>query len=1117
MTSSHSYDTELIHQTVAGIPVPTTRRFTAIVDENGRPLVFSIGNDGVLYLIISDKDGTNELQNFGQRLGFSTHAQAVSASQGPDGDIIVIFAMTCEGNDYGSIHALGPFKSSDLRGTDLRLRSFLLRTFNQPSKAKFEKILIGPIDNSLQPLVIAVFDNEKDTDIARVIIDRENGAFTWKHDLDLPQNANVGSLLDLCPANTVHGQGVFYLYQVGNQQSLVFITTEIDPDYNNYYRLSLGLPNSDENEFSTLLLAGRRNLYGYPPSLQRRDAQPLLLSSDPLYSDIDHLFVAQSDDQITVWFKGRNLLGYQIGNLKYETFFEDEQQPVPFIERDGALEFAAIIDPSSNSQRLLITNDDGKLTTLEQSVTSRLWKVMPFYVPSLEDIIEFESYSLLAHLVDISGVALANTTVRLSSSAWVTATVNGTPLALTSSGISAKTDHKGDLSIVVPVSSLASCTFTISDCEDSLVKHFAEPLMLDPAHKTVSKLANMTAKKLREARTANGEALVDPKVSEEDLENAAQAINKMQKLALEKSNVTSAVSTAESVVTASSEILTQAKHGWLWDAWNWVKRNAKKAWSWIVEKSEKAWHFVVEIAGKAWKFILDTTERILEAIHFVFEKIGAAFKKLIQWIGFIFAWGDILEVSDGISSMVLGLLGYGETMCKKGETCVENFFDSMKDWTKESANVSPALKDKKATNKGVDKGSGDEKVDSTMKSVPFNWSSVRHHVPAEVYPTNSNCVSIKCSMVEFVVDAKDIPIDKASFISGPNDVDFDTFWRDLIQPVWKDLQNMCHSISKKVVEKFRSSNGTTVGEALKEIGIEALCGLIDIVKDLVVGLLRIGGDVIVMLRDFLNKPLRMPVISGLFKLIAKGRPLTLLNAISLLLAVPTTILCKVVTGEKPKRITNFDYEKLVSGKLDKDMLIAYTELAGWVTTTYYMIDGIVEIFKIMTYQVPEVPESPTSPTVISIVLKLVVVAVTFPYDKEAPRWPVRIGLWSAKACQSLIGSILKRKAVSAKAIVAFDLLTGLVSFSLAQVVHDAEFNSKSVDWKDKDDPRTLLITEASVFALIGTIASGYGQLVPEPFQKGAAAVLVGVSAAAQSGIGGVVAARDSGKKHRVMN
>ena len=90
---------------------------------------------------------------------------------------------------------------------------------------------------------------------------------------------------------------------------------------------------------------------------------------------------------------------------------------------------------------------------------------------------------------------------------------------------------------------------------------------------------------------------------------------------------------------------------------------------------------------------------------------------------------------------------------------------------------------------------------------------------------------------------------------------------------------------------------------------------------------------------------------------------------------------------------------------------------------------------------------------------------------------------------------LKAKVKSAKVIAGAEVVTGLVSFVLTQVVHGEEFNS---NYKEKDDAVTGLSVGSSVFELLGGIAGAYGTIAPDPIEKGIAAVVVAGGKACES-------------------
>ena len=56
-------DSELMQQVLTSTSLTETKDFYVVWDKKHQPMVFSIGSGGVLYLIVQDNPGRNELVN----------------------------------------------------------------------------------------------------------------------------------------------------------------------------------------------------------------------------------------------------------------------------------------------------------------------------------------------------------------------------------------------------------------------------------------------------------------------------------------------------------------------------------------------------------------------------------------------------------------------------------------------------------------------------------------------------------------------------------------------------------------------------------------------------------------------------------------------------------------------------------------------------------------------------------------------------------------------------------------------------------------------------------------------------------------------------------------------
>lgn len=73
-----THDSELMKIHVCAIPVPPSRRFYTVRDENDRPLVFSVGLDQVLYALKENSSGARTLVNLSKALAIDETKELVS-------------------------------------------------------------------------------------------------------------------------------------------------------------------------------------------------------------------------------------------------------------------------------------------------------------------------------------------------------------------------------------------------------------------------------------------------------------------------------------------------------------------------------------------------------------------------------------------------------------------------------------------------------------------------------------------------------------------------------------------------------------------------------------------------------------------------------------------------------------------------------------------------------------------------------------------------------------------------------------------------------------------------------------------------------------------------------
>jgi hypothetical protein len=107
----------------------------------------------------------------------------------------------------------------------------------------------------------------------------------------------------------------------------------------------------------------------------------------------------------------------------------------------------------------------------------------------------------------------------------------------------------------------------------------------------------------------------------------------------------------------------------------------------------------------------------------VFEKIKAGWDTLVEWIGFIFSWGDILETKDTISSVLTAGIELGQIKVGDITNTIDGFFVSL------LADVDRLMVTQNGTQSlSGSSGSQDsdhQTVEDTTSSTKFNWAGER--------------------------------------------------------------------------------------------------------------------------------------------------------------------------------------------------------------------------------------------------------------------------------------------------------------------------------------------------------------------------------------------------------
>ena len=122
-------------------------------------------------------------------------------------------------------------------------------------------------------------------------------------------------------------------------------------------------------------------------------------------------------------------------------------------------------------------------------------------------------------------------------------------------------------------------------------------------------------------------------------------------------------------------------------------------------------------------------------------------------------------------------------------------------------------------------------------------------------------------------------------------------WESIIQPAIDDLQTDVQKLIDDIQKAFGNSDSSvSITDALTVIGQDLAVTILDVIKNIVDGLVKLIAQLLKWLADVGNATINIPVFSALYREITDGHELTAFDAICLVIAVPTTLLAKAVTG-----------------------------------------------------------------------------------------------------------------------------------------------------------------------------------------------------------------------------
>lgn len=917
------------------------KKFAAIQTEEGNTLFFSIGNDGVFYLtreVIDNEAGWVKIDLSAvlaqYNNGKPVQAITFEVSQNKENNNIdIALAVTGQTEDILYL-AQNILNTNDTWKEDLKWVAMGYDNPDYPvANMKIRSLYIAQ-SHSSEYIIADILTNPNISNemIHRYYIDptKKITGHIWNpHDLAANLNSTkIKSCLGRKSEQLV--DGLYTMGQINTTSELIYT-----PLYNAFNPNTPAAPSrlklpqgasaiavaSNGSGLTNLFVAGEKALFFFAAANQEDGDSATVALQNDLFLKVTDLYAHSTATEVIVW--GLNQLGsifYTKCALGSETTKNAWSVPVPILL--NVQQLSTYVNQTDNSNVIFAHLDGLNMVQLTQDPQTTIWHQRSIVLPTTDtnDVLEFNSYSTHVQITGDDHIPQGDRTVEITATSQVRVYLNNR-FTILSPDVPVKftTDATGQLTVLQETQNIGAVPYKMKlEGDDSSAQD------INPMLKLIDCISKVkTGDDLKDVTVKNEDGttkpLVSAKISENDREATVKALQQfvtisktlpqdgsvkvsatnpqeistrrqfrvkpetiwgmsfedqtvsyhegegaINRFAMNPSGNTnnlaftsSAVqldSFADAIESTAGDILN-----FMEDAWDTVTN--------IFAKLEgDIYHVFIEIGTELYRFVVNCISTVMHTVEFIFKKIGVFIEDLIQWLGFLFQWKDIVRTHNVIKNLFKRYL--------------ENSIPQIDEFKKEVSAVFTDIE------KRIDEWAGLEDLQGNLS----DKSKAAGPLPGKDSPqSNYGTYHLKNGMGDAQTNASLV-------LSAASELE------QLLQTLAASIETE-GAIFEKAFETIKTqivdeASTLSAGEMVKRI----LAVIADVLIESVENILETSLDVIKILiqgvLDILDASLDIPVLSWLYKKIT-GNELTILDCVCLVVAIPATIVFKIVKDVTP--------------------------------------------------------------------------------------------------------------------------------------------------------------------------------------------------------------------------
>ncbi|NEO67985.1 hypothetical protein [Moorena sp. SIO3H5] len=650
------------------------------------------------------------------------------------------------------------------------------------------------------------------------------------------------------------------------------------------------------------------------------------------------------DGSASVW----SLL--QNGDLNVVKKAADQDWGEPLRLRVGVQAIAPVHGDKHMTTSLLVVYGNGQAGFLCREESQGIWQERPLTVADPEEVTPITCYGTNLRVLSDSSLPKPNVKVTVTASVLSSVVINGKAVFIGPElpPIKTETDFNGSVMLYDRVRSFTPAIYRFQ------IEGFDQCIDVNPASGVHERFKTIKADELRKATISTKEGEEPEPLLPESFRTGADknkvdmlagSLNQMSSLANSANGVVAGISLVNCDQPFSSTLRTDTvpddyrwgiqadEHGvktivgnainsvinavenvgkffknvgegivdFFEGLINGVREDGIKGGiTFVIHKTKEAaksvFKFVCKIGDKIKSFVLNTLEQVGGAIKWLWKQCKTGLEKVWNFLKFLFNWDDILRVRDVLvraTDVAIDRIKDSIEPMKKGvESTFDELIETVENW-KSPENRRPKEDESSSLSSVVKKNTDDDtqkKMDLVNGNSAISW----------IFEKFQNIAN---EVIEIKTPDPDITLQNAlaEFLEGT----FKTAWDELSQS-FKQMEVIFSNAFKDDLPDVEDiSIGWIFGKInslIEEVGSEALGTALRIIKGVILKLFDLIQDLISFGRNLMFAEIGFPFIEKLLKWITGKSVSTsfkLIDAVALLVAVPTTITYKILFGEAP--------------------------------------------------------------------------------------------------------------------------------------------------------------------------------------------------------------------------